>query len=462
MNVCLVIPPSPFLLDERVFLSLGILRVAAVLEAASIPVTVCDLSGRFVDEIATAPPADVYGITVTTPQLPNAVQIIARLRVLHPEARILLGGPHVTLTYASTGPRGARGRAQLEALADVLVAGDGERAIFDALRPQAPRVINGDDPKTTLFLRSADLNVQPWPARHLVDLGSYHYTLEGRWATSVIAQLGCPFGCQFCGGRSSPSLRRVRTRTTANIVAELAHLYQTYGFTAFMFYDDELNVNPELLGFLDAVTDLQDRLGVGFVLRGFVKAELFTTAQATAMRRAGFRWILSGFESGDPRILRNIRKGATRDENTRCLDRARDAGIKVKALMSLGHAGETPETIQATQDWVLAVRPDDVDLTVITPFCGSPYFDAAVETAPGVWTYTAASGDRLYSREVDFCTEAAFYKGVPGHYRASTWTDALTSGDLVQARDDVEAGVRSALRLPAPVAGYDHSMGQFA
>jgi hypothetical protein len=150
VTVCLVIPPSPFLLDERVFLSLGILRVAAVLEAASIPVTVCDLSGRFVDEIAAAPPADVYGITVTTPQLPNAVQIIARLRALHPQARILLGGPHVTLTYASTGPRGARGRAQLEALADVLVAGDGERAIFDALRPQAPRVINGDDPKTPL------------------------------------------------------------------------------------------------------------------------------------------------------------------------------------------------------------------------------------------------------------------------------------------------------------------------
>ena len=30
-TVTLIIPPSPFLLDERVFVSLGVLKVAAVL-----------------------------------------------------------------------------------------------------------------------------------------------------------------------------------------------------------------------------------------------------------------------------------------------------------------------------------------------------------------------------------------------------------------------------------------------
>ena len=39
MAVCLIIPPSIFLLDERVFMTLGILKVAAVLEqrVAAIP-----------------------------------------------------------------------------------------------------------------------------------------------------------------------------------------------------------------------------------------------------------------------------------------------------------------------------------------------------------------------------------------------------------------------------------------
>ena len=37
-SVCLITPPSSFLLDERVFVSLGILKVAASLEARNYPV----------------------------------------------------------------------------------------------------------------------------------------------------------------------------------------------------------------------------------------------------------------------------------------------------------------------------------------------------------------------------------------------------------------------------------------
>ena len=43
--VCMVIPPSVFLLDERVFMSLGILKVAAVLDRAGYAVEVLDLAG---------------------------------------------------------------------------------------------------------------------------------------------------------------------------------------------------------------------------------------------------------------------------------------------------------------------------------------------------------------------------------------------------------------------------------
>src|SRR5215469_12481915 len=50
-RVCLIIPPSPFLLDERVFMSLGILKVAASVEARGGYVEVLDLSGyaNFID-----------------------------------------------------------------------------------------------------------------------------------------------------------------------------------------------------------------------------------------------------------------------------------------------------------------------------------------------------------------------------------------------------------------------------
>ena len=45
MRICLIIPPSPFLLDERVFMHIGILKVAAVLEQRGYGVDVLDLAG---------------------------------------------------------------------------------------------------------------------------------------------------------------------------------------------------------------------------------------------------------------------------------------------------------------------------------------------------------------------------------------------------------------------------------
>jgi radical SAM superfamily enzyme YgiQ (UPF0313 family) len=483
MSLCLVIPPSPFLLDERVFMSLGVLRVAASLEQAKAgPVEVIDLSGvsNFLDAITTHAAgrprgsAPVYGLSATSPQLPAAVQIAGAIRAAAPDAHIILGGPHPTLANAaakreakrSRPGRGTRAMAALQRIFDVIVAGDGERAIFEALRAPRGAVLDADDRRSPYWLSDADLETTPFPARHLVDVASYHYKIDGAPALSLIAQLGCPFGCTFCAGRNSPMLRHTRTRSAKSIVAEMVELHGRYGATGFMFYDDELNVNPNIVDLMDEIVAAQTRLGVEWRLRGFVKSELFTAAQADVMRRAGFRWLLVGFESGSDRILDNIAKRAAKEDNTRCIEIAHAAGLKVKALMSLGHAGESAQTIAETTQWLLDVRADDFDATIITPYPGSPYYDDAV-SHDGYWTYTARNGDRLHQNEVDYTAEADYYKGRPGDgYVAHVWTDHLAAHDLVRERDKLESDVRARLGIPfnpsAPAIAYEHSMGQTA
>jgi anaerobic magnesium-protoporphyrin IX monomethyl ester cyclase len=479
-RICLIIPPSLFLLDERVFMSLGILKVAAVLEQEGVTVELLDLSGVMNYEEALAAHieqsrVECFGITATTPQMPAATKIHATIRSLRPSARIILGGPHVTLVYAAAKQerkRSVLGRAsravkQLTGMFDVLVTGDGEIAIFEALQPTPPRIVDGDDPKSQYFLSNASLEELPFPARHLVDVSTYHYSIDGTSALSMIAQLGCPFGCGFCGGRMSPFLRRVRTRSSEHIVREMVHLHHTYGVNGFMLYDDELNVNPKITSLMSLIANTQQQLGVEFRLRGFIKAELFTDEQAAAMYEAGFRWILVGFESGHPRILENIQKKASRDDNTRCMEIARRHNLKVKALMSLGHPGESEETIRATRDWLVEVHPDDFDATVITTYPGTPYFDEAVETSAGNWSYACPkSGDRLHSVEVDYRQVAEYYKGAPGNYTAFVYTDELTSEQLVSCRDWLELDVRQTLSIPYnsanPGLRYEHSMGQSA
>lgn len=480
--VCLVIPPSVFLLDERVFVSLGILKVAAVLEEAGYEVELLDLSGieNFVEiaELhARTSRARVFGFTTTTPQLPAAVRIADRVRSVRPDARLVVGGPHVTLVHSAVKLEQRKGRIsrahqaleRLKQVFDVLVSGDGEFAIFRALEATTTTVIDADDPSNGMFMNNQQYDAMPFPARHLVDLASYRYSIEDRAATSIVAQLGCPFGCGFCGGRNTRSLRNIRVRSTASILREIEELHRDYGFTGFMFYDDELNVSRSMSQLMDGISDLQSRLGVDFRLRGFVKAELLTDEQASAMSRAGFRWLLCGFEAGHERILANINKGATLDDNTRAMDTAHRHGIKVKALMSVGHPGESEATVAALHDWLIANHPDDFDCTVITTYPGTPYYDEAVPHPDrrGVWTYTCRSGDRLYAQEIDFAQVAEYYKGNPdGGYHAYVFTDHLTSERLVELRDWVERDVRESLGISfhqgKPALRYEHSMGQSA
>lgn len=477
-RVCLIIPPSVFLLDERVFMSLGILKVAAVLEQAGVTVEMLDLSGVKNYEVvmtdhARATAATCYGLTSTTPQMPASTKIARIIRSISPKSRVILGGPHVTLIHAARRHEQKQGRAgratrafqKLEEMFDVLVTGDGELAVFEALRDAPPKLVDGDDPKSEWFLANRQLTKLPFPARHLLDVSSYHYTIDGVRALSLIAQLGCPFGCGFCGGRMSPSLRRVRTRTPEHIVKEILHLHQTYGVTGFMLYDDELNVNPKMVELMELIASAQERAGVEFRLRGFIKSELFTDQQAEVMRRAGFRWILVGFESGHERILTNIQKQSTLDDNTRCMEIARRHQLKVKALMSIGHPGESEDTVRTTHDWLLMVKPDDFDATVITTYPGTPYFDEAIETRPGLWTYThRRTGDRLHSVEMDYREVAEYYKGVPGEYTSYVHTDHLSATELVRLRDWLEADLREKLGIPYQNVGrsvrYEHSMGQ--
>ena len=237
-----------------------------------------------------------------------------------------------------------------------------------------------------------------------------------------------------------------------------------------MFYDDELNVNVEMVELMRQIALLQERLGVEFRLRGFVKGELLTLEQAKALYEAGFRWLLIGFESGSPRILENINKKATLSDNTQAIAIARSAGLKIKGLMSIGHPGETESTVQQTRDWLLETRPDDFDCSIITTYPGTPYYDEALphETLPNVYTYTyAKTSDRLHAYDLDYSATADFYKGDPeGGYRAYVFTDELGSDDLVRLRNWVEQSVRAELKIPFNPARaslrYEHSMGMGA
>jgi len=492
--VTIVIPPSVFLADERVFPFLGALKVAAELERNGNQVDVLDLSGvvNFKDatsDYARRNPNRVFGLTATTPQIPAAILIRNAIKSAS-NSPVILGGTHATLTHSAfikdqeigTERRGTWAFEQLLQNFDRVVAGDGEMSIFPAIDPENPdQIIDASSRTSPYFLQRGTLEQYAYPARHMIDLESYHYYIdddgEKYRAASIIAQLGCPFECGFCGGRNTDFLRMTRTRNITNsVLLEFEQVVRDsqdweIPIRGAMFYDDELNVNKDALEKLcRGLIEMQDRLGIEMRFRGFIKAELFTPEQASLMYAAGFRFTLSGVESGSREILDTMRKHTTPEINSRAVQIAHDAGMSFKALMSVGHPGESKDTISESIVWVNKNlrKGDDVDWTLITQYPGSPYYDDSVYIeSEDAWLYTEGeTGNRLWSKDVDFTKNTEFYKGVPGNYESFTYTDYMSPDDLVAARDAAEVMTRSALGLPPireiamSARQFEHSMGQ--
>jgi radical SAM superfamily enzyme YgiQ (UPF0313 family) len=480
-KICLIIPDSPFLLDARVFPFIGILKVASAYQQQGAIVDVVDLSGvtnwkdvvdKYFQENSDF---EFIGLTATTPQMPMTFDIATYIKSKNDQFKMVIGGTHVTLMHTAmkleqknlvVNGRSRQNIEKIKEVFDVLVCGDGE-LLLPLVRQTDKGIIDADDRKSEFFLSDKQFSELPPPARHLIDLETYQYTIEGHKATSLIGQLGCPYRCSFCSGRNSPSLRVIRNRDPESIVKEIEFLHKKYDFTGFMFYDDELNLNKSMIDLMHKLTDLQMKLGKEFRLRGFIKSELFDEIQAKAMYDAGFRWLLCGFESGDDRILKNIEKQATKAENSRALEIGKKFNLKTKALMSVGHAGESEETVENTKKWLLENKPDDFDCTVITTYPGSPYYDSAKQSEedPSVYVYTQPkTGDLLFQKSLDYTKECDYYKGIPGNYISYVWTDKIDAKTLVDARDALERDVRRELNIPFNPTGvakqYEHSMGQ--
>lgn len=463
MRVCLINPPSPFLLDDRVFPPLGLLQIASVLEEHGHDVHVADLGGRtdYLDVMAAVIDKgfDVFGITATTPQFPVTIGVLNLIRRMDPQKRVILGGPHATVSPESC------------SMFDCVVLGDGEEAILDAIQAGAPTVLD-----KASFVSKGQLRWH-WPARHLIDMKSYKYALRGINGTSMMLSQGCPFSCSFCSGRLVPYYRRVRVRAVDDVVKEMESLISVYGIRAVMCFDDEVNLlNEPLLEFCKKIKPL------GMKFRAFVKANLFNDIQAEAMADAGFVDVCTGVESGDDRILGIINKQTTRQINKNFVDIARRHGMRSKAFCSLGHPGETRESAMKLKDWLLWACPDDFDVTVISVYPGTPLWAERhfVEEINGtrVCRYTRQSknprehGATLFFEEVNYAETFMFYKGRPKEYISHVWTPDLSKTDLVHLRDEIEDDVRKALQIPFPMrysgdylsgeGNFEHSMSQGA
>ncbi len=508
-SIALINPPSFFLTDDKVFFSLGLLSIAAVAKKAGHHVRLYDLAGHKDYEARAQAIArerfDIYGITATSPQFCYATSIQASIRAAHPHARIVVGGPHATMFASLRKRRLAQGQSEEELRArdvnfhslevfDQIIEGE-EPGILEALKE-----LNNQHPQQWVYAGLLDsLDELPFLPRELIDMNSYLYKddgtpkfeINGGPATSILSQRGCPFGCNFCSGRNIPQYRyiknpatgRIRAYSPERIVAELNHINEQHNVTGFMFYDDELNLEVRTTRAIAEALEKnnEQRLKEGLLpysFRGFVKSELLVRHPEIipALRRAGFNILLSGFESGSDRILKEyVKKNTTREINYQAAELALQNGIHIKALTMVGQPTETLEDIRMTESFLndlgeLALKyrmPWDFDLTILTPYPGSRVYDDLMPNkGRHREEFQRVLGDgELYVRSVDFSRESAPYKTAPGENVVLVRTGSLSSNDLLELRQEIDDKIRAKYGLHRydrddPRRGIEHEMGQ--
>jgi anaerobic magnesium-protoporphyrin IX monomethyl ester cyclase len=408
-HILLVSPNSPFLIDARTFPPLGLLYLGAALEAHGHTCTVVDLA--FDTPLAGHNP-DLIGVMCLTPHFPQMKGLLDDLHLLYPGVPVAVGGPHFSTVPAD----GARVGAE------VTVVGDGEEQIV--------RIAEGDWQRGQVMQSPGgivDVNKVPIPARHLLPIAAYQYQIAGLKATTAITQRGCPYECSFCCHWEG--YRKVRLRHTDNIVMEVRRL-KAQGFGAIQYYDDELNLNHKRT--IEMCEALKHE---GIKWRSFIKANLFNEAQAKAFADSGCWELCTGVESGSDAILKTIQKKATVADNTRARQLCRDHGIRFKAFAMVGHPGETRETAYMTRDWLIANDVSEFNLSLFTPYLGTPNFDHPERYD-------------LQFDKLDYSQAEYFYRGKPGEYQAHARTSALSGEELARLRDEIENEVRERLGLP--------------
>jgi len=95
------------------------------------------------------------------------------------------------------------------------------------------------------------------------------------------------------------------------------------------------------------------------------------------LQSGGLRLLLVGFESGNEQILKNIRKGVTKDQMRRFTEACKKAGVLVHGTFVLGLPVETRETIEETIRFAQDLDVFSIQVSLAAPYPGTELYEQA-------------------------------------------------------------------------------------
>lgn len=220
-----------------------------------------------------------------------------------------------------------------------------------------------------------DLDSLPWVTKVYqrdLDITRYNVPFLKNPFVALYTSRGCPAMCTFCLWPQTHSGHRWRQRSAADVANEVRFAKEAFPQVKEIFFDDD-TFNYQKARTLEVCRALKP-LGVTWSCTSRVTTDYETLK---GMKEAGCRLLIVGYESGDPAILRNIKKGATIEMAERFTANCKKLGILVHGDFIIGLPGETRESIRRTIDWAKRLDTETIQVSIAHPYPGTEFYDWA-------------------------------------------------------------------------------------
>jgi hopanoid biosynthesis associated radical SAM protein HpnJ len=185
---------------------------------------------------------------------------------------------------------------------------------------------------------------------------------------------GCKSRCTFCLWPQTIGGHRYRTRSVGHVIEELKWAQKAFPqVKEFFFDDDTLTDNAPRV---EALAREIGKLGITWSCNAKANVPRSTLK---IMKDNGLRLLLVGYESGNQKILHNIKKGMLVDVARRFTKDCHELGIVIHGTFILGLPGETKETIEETIRFATEINPHTIQISLAAPYPGTFLHKQALE-----------------------------------------------------------------------------------
>ncbi|MHB8396222.1 MAG: B12-binding domain-containing radical SAM protein [Thermoplasmataceae archaeon] len=222
-----------------------------------------------------------------------------------------------------------------------------------------------------------DISEYPFPFRDSSIAYYDDFTLTGHPNIQMLSSRGCPVGCNFCYTTVYFENPIYRPRKPENIVEEINELVTRFRPKQLYFDDDTISINPKHISELSRAL-IREKVDIPWTCMAdiTVKREV-----VDLMKKAGCIGMKFGVESVSPDTLKRMHKGIVTEEKTlRFRKMLKEMGLLAHATFSLGHPGDSRESILSTIKFAGMLKPNSLQVSMATPLPGTHFYNEAVNS----------------------------------------------------------------------------------